>query len=299
MAIIKMQTTINASDLEECYCPTCGSSAERKLIFKREDGIGFFQCQQCDLQYASPRYTESALLNLYEGENWQKNVARFNGEWNYQQWKIQKQHPFYLIQQNIGLVNRYLSPPACLLDVGCNAGLTVKGLEEAGYCAEGVEPSTIGADIARNRTGITVHNMELGQLNNGIKYNGILMLDVLEHLYNPVKVLEQCNQRLQPGGFLFLHVPHHKGISNRYKQLLHKTGIKNEFKHFGFPAHIYSFDKHSLQSILKKTGFDTIHFESWPSALTNGKVTPFNFITTYITKKFSLSDYIISIAKKV
>lgn len=293
-----MDTTSTEIELEESHCPSCGPNAQNNILFKREDGIGFYQCSECNIQFASPRYTENSLLNLYEGEAWQKNVARFGGDWNYLEWKQKKLHPYYLVQQNINLVNRYLQPPTRILDVGCNVGLTVKGLEEKGFLSEGVEPSSLGAEIAHKRTGITVHNMELSELDSHAKYDGILMLDVLEHLYNPVQVLKECNQHLNMNGILFLHVPHHKGVSNRYKQLLHHWGIKKNFKHFGFPAHIYSFDKKSLHKILDKSGFKTIHFESWPNTLTNGKVNWFNQLMVSIFRKFSLSDYIICVAIK-
>jgi len=293
-----VQTPTSADSLEETHCPTCGSSAKKKTLFQRDDGIGFHQCRGCNLQFASPRYTESALLALYEGEAWQKNTARYNGNWDYTRWKDEKRHPYHLIQLNIELVSRYLQPSASLLDVGCNVGLTVKGLEEAGYQAEGVEPSSIGAEIAREKIGISIHEMELSQLNHDMMVDGILMLDVLEHLYNPLQVLKESYSHLNKGGYLFLHVPHHGGISTRYKTLLHKLGLKDQFKHFGFPAHIYAFDKSSLSAILNKAGFTPLHFESWPSTLTNGKVNFINQPFVTLIKNLSLSDYIICVAQK-
>ena len=42
----------------------------------------------------------------------------------------------------------------------------------------------------------------------------------------------------------------------------------------------------------------TLHYESWPSAITNGKVNIFNYLLVKIIKKLALSDYIICVAKK-
>ena len=88
-------------------------------------------------------------------------------------------------------------------------------------------------------------------------------------------------------------------ISFAITYLLHKRGIKQDYGHFGFPAHIYGFDKKSLRKILKKSGYETIHFESWSNILTRGKVNIFNYIIVQLIKKFSLSDYIVCVARKL
>ena len=75
-------------------------------------------------------------------------------------------------------------------------------------------------------------------------------------------------------------------------------GLKKGYKHFGFPAHIYAFNKKSLKAMLAKSGFETIHYESWPRSVTNGKINIFNYFVIKILKKFSLTDYIVCVAKK-
>ena len=281
---------------EEVNCPTCNSKAKKELIYRREDGIGFYKCLDCNIEYASPRLIETELLKLYEGDDW-KDLSKYN-DWTYQNWKDSKGTHYYLVKENIKLVKKFLNKVSSVLDVGCDIGLTVKSLEENGYYSEGVEISSVGAKIAKEKTGIKVHNMELGSYKSEVEFDGVLLLDVLEHLYNPIKVLKECASHMKIGGYIFIHVPHHGGISTRFKRFLHKKGLKKGYKHFGFPAHIYAFDRRSLKAILTKSGFETVHYESWPSSITNGKVNFFNYIFVHIIKKLALSDYIICVAKK-
>ena len=281
---------------EEVNCPTCGDGTSNILIYKRDDGISFYKCLGCNIEYASPRLIEKELLKLYQGNDW-KDLSKYDN-WTYDSWKKSKGHPYPLIKQNVKLVKKYLKKGSSILDVGCDIGLTVKSLEENGFYSEGVEVSTIGAKIAKEKTGIKVHNMELKSYKSNIKYDGVLLLDVLEHLYNPIKVLTECGSHTKQGGYIFIHVPHHGGISARFKRFLHKKGLKKGYKHFGFPAHIYNFDKKSLKEMLKISGFKTVHYESWPRAITNGKVNIFNYLLVAIIKKLALSDYIICVAKK-
>jgi len=282
--------------LEEVSCPTCGSAAQSNPVFQRQDGVGFHKCTSCNIEYASPRFTEESLLNIYESDTW-KDRSHYDN-WSYENWKTGQGQHYHLVQQNIQLVKKFLPVGSSILDVGCDIGLTVRGLNDIGYPSEGVEPGSIGAQIAKEKSGVTVHQMEIDTFQSNTKFDGILLLDVLEHLYNPVKTLQECGKHIKTGGHLFIHVPHHGGLGNRYKRFLHKIGIKKEYKHFGFPAHIYSFDRRSLRILLKKAGFETIHFESWPSQITRGEVTPLNYIPVQIMKTLSLSDYIICVSRK-
>lgn len=287
---------IKGKEMEEVFCPTCGSQADRELIYMHENQVGFYKCLSCNIEYASPRLIEKELLKLYEGDEWKELSAYDN--WSYNSWKASKGQHYFLVEQNVKLVEQYLQHGSAVLDVGSDIGLTVKSLEDNGYYSEGIEVSSVGAKIAKEKTGITVHNMQLKDYKSDIKFDGVLLLDVLEHLYDPVRVLTECGSHTKQGGYIFIHVPHHGGISTRFKKFLHKIGLKKGYKHFGFPAHIYAFDKKSLKAILAKSGFETVHFESWPSSITKGKVNLFNYLPVTILKKLALSDYIICVAKK-
>ncbi len=282
---------------EKVNCPSCDGYSRKELIHKRDDDIGFYKCLHCNIEYASPRLIEEELLKLYEGDGW-KDLSKYD-DWAYENWKNNKEFHYYLVQENINLVKKFLNKGSSVLDVGCDIGLTVKSLEENGYYSEGVEISSVGAKIAKEKTGITVYNMQLENYKSDTKFDGVLLLDVLEHLYDPIKVLTECGDHMKQGGYIFIHVPHHGGISTRFKRFLHKKGLKKGYKHFGFPAHIYAFDRKSLKAILAKSGFETVHYESWPSSITNGKVNFLNYIFVHIIKKLALSDYIICVAKKV
>jgi 2-polyprenyl-3-methyl-5-hydroxy-6-metoxy-1,4-benzoquinol methylase len=280
----------------EVFCPTCGPSAKRNKIFVRQDGIVFYNCNTCNIEYASPRLIESSLLNLYEGNSWRDKS--FYENWSYENWSKEKGTDYFLVNQNIKLVKSFLKSGSSVLDVGCDIGLTVKKLEENGFYSEGVEVSSVGSSIAKEKTGVKVQNSKLENYKSNISFDGLLLLDVLEHLNNPAQVLNECADNLKQGGYIFIHTPHHRGLGTRYKKILHKYGFKKDYKHFGFPQHLYAFDKKSLKEILKKTGFEAVHFESWSNKITRGKVNIFNYILVKLVKVFCLSDYIVCVARK-
>ena len=283
-------------NLVEVSCPTCGEDVARKTIFKRPDGISFYNCVQCNIEFASPRLNEEALLDLYEGNEWRDKT--YYDSWSFDDWQKNKGKDYFLVQENLKLVKKFLEPKSLILDVGCDIGLTVKTLENNNYYAEGIEVSKVGSGIALNKTGIKVHNTKLENFQSDVKFDGLLLLDVLEHLDNPIEVLRNCADKLSQQGYIFIHTPHHSGLGSRYKKLLHRIGIRNNYKHFGFPQHLYGFDKISLSKMLGKAGFEAIHFESWSNKLTRGKINFFNYLPIKLIKIYALSDYIICVARK-
>ena len=112
--------------------------------------------------------------------------------------------------------------PQSALEIGCGGGKTGKMLKERlglDYYA-GVELMPEAAAQAKeNIDWVMQGNVEemipegrMGELPDR-KYDLLLYLDVLEHLYNPWKVLEVTSKLLKPGGLLIGSIPN---IGNLY-----------------------------------------------------------------------------------
>jgi len=284
--------------IEDAACPLCverNSSAQ--LIFKNRDGIGFYKCLGCNLMFASPRFTEESLLKIYENKAF-ADLSMYD-KWSYEEWRQSSSRSYNIEQQKILLVKRYLPEKSRLLDVGCGTGLFVLEANQSDFLCEGIEPSMRLSGICRNVLKVPVSTAQIEDYNPAYKFNGIVIWDVLEHLYDPVRVLRRCRELLEPDGFLFLQVPNHKGISNSYKTHLYSLGLKkNNFKHFGFPWHVYSFDRKSLSVLSRQAGFKPLLFESWSHLLKDGKTGSLSQIIINLTKQSCLSDYIVCVAQK-
>jgi len=106
-------------------------------------------------------------------------------------------------------VLRRLRPGAgwsAILDVGCGDGLFFERLAEFGP-VEGVEPdASLVASDGPYRDRIHVVSFDRS-FRPGRRYGLILMLDVLEHLPEPVEALRHALTLLEPGGILLVTVP--------------------------------------------------------------------------------------------
>jgi len=93
-----------------------------------------------------------------------------------------------------------------ILDVGCGDGLFFDRLLEFGE-VQGVEPSgSLVNDFGKHRSCIHVGTFDECLRLDG-QFSLILMLDVLEHMPEPVRAIRYALHLLDPGGVLLITVP--------------------------------------------------------------------------------------------
>jgi len=249
--------------------------------------------------FASPRFSEESLLEIYETDEFIGDPS-FYENWSYEDWKENNVNNTYRAQQiKIKLINKFLSQKDKILDYGCGTGLLCLEASKQGYNIEGIDASSMLTDIGKNILKAPVVNSHIENFDPGYKYKGIVSWAVFEHVYDLKRIINKCNELLESGGYLFVDVPNHQGLSNRYKTFLCQKGMKKcDFKHFGFPWHIYSFNKKSLSMLMKACGFEPILFEFWSHLHKEGAKGIISQKIISLTQKYELSDYITLVAQK-
>lgn len=103
-----------------------------------------------------------------------------------------------------------LGPPGRVLDVGCHTGFVGIELARQGWNVEGIDPNAEAAAIARSHNmAVVVGKAEDGDTwrDVGTGLDAILLLDVLEHTYDPWAVVDSAWSHLRPGGQVFVTLP--------------------------------------------------------------------------------------------
>ena len=91
-----------------------------------------------------------------------------------------------------------------LVDIGCSRGQFVDFATQAGFIAEGVEPATKIAAAARE-AGINVRTGLLEeQQYPDATFDAASLFEVVEHLREPLPLLQECRRILKPGGILLI-----------------------------------------------------------------------------------------------
>ncbi len=290
-----------AGAIEEVGYPICDQPPAPRRVYKRSNGVTIWQCPACEVMYASPRFTEQALLAIYETPDFfpAADLKKFDN-FSRARWRESGDETYVVSSLKAANIKRYLAPGDRILDVGCGIGLFVLEGCHQGFRAEGVEPSRMLADIAKTRIGIEVNNLLIEDFRPGYRFQAVGLLDVLEHVYDPLRILRRCFELTEEGGYIFVSVPNFAGLSDRFQTLLHRLRLRNrEFKHFGFPWHIYSYNRRSLGMLLEKAGYTPLSFETWSHNVRSGKANPLSSMTDALIRRHCLASNVSCVARRL
>lgn len=141
------------------------------------------------------------------------------------------------------------------LDVGTGDGFFISYAREQGKNGEGLELSDTGIKKCHEKK-ITVYQTDISQetFTPNKKYDAIVCLDVLEHLFNPSQAIK--NIRYINSEYLIISVPNFNSITARIQVLLGQIPENNTPK----KGHCYWFNKKELTRLLSQNGYTIV---SW------------------------------------
>ena len=142
-----------------------------------------------------------------------------------------------------------------LLDVGAGSGILVEQALAKGYDAVGIEPSqTLQKSAAK--LGLPVVRGVLPHPDIQGPFNVVTIIDVIEHVTNPIDLLNQALQLMVPDGILVVVTPDRTSLAARL--------MGQRWWHFRV-AHIGYFEPKTLRNALSRAGLMEIDFRrpSW------------------------------------
>ncbi|HEX6748139.1 MAG TPA: class I SAM-dependent methyltransferase [Longimicrobium sp.] len=148
-----------------------------------------------------------------------------------------------------------LVPQRTLLDLGAHVGRLIHVAAERGWAAEGVELNPSTAAYAQKATGLPVHRMDARELaQEGRRFGAVTLIDVLEHIPQPVVALEAARTVLEPGGWIAVKVPHGR-VQLRKEELRARLSRGYRATVADNLVHVNHFGVRSLRRALENAGF--------------------------------------------
>jgi 2-polyprenyl-3-methyl-5-hydroxy-6-metoxy-1,4-benzoquinol methylase len=164
-----------------------------------------------------------------------------------------------------GRIFRAILPGARVLDVGCDTGRFGELLSRGKHAeVDGLERDPVAAEQARTRLAHVFQRSasDPGAFDGLADYDGVLFLDVLEHLVDPWEVLRRAQRVLRPGGAVHALVPNiaHVSVVRRL------VGGRFDYAEFGTMdrTHLRWFTRSTIRECLEQAGLVRVEVEPVP-----------------------------------
>jgi len=146
-----------------------------------------------------------------------------------------------------------------LLDVGCGTGDFLLFMREKGWKVVGLELSSEARRMTRRRR-LNVHALTVGEFLSQCpaekgRFDVVSMFHVLEHLPDPVKILQGVKRLLSPLGVVVVQVPNDFNV---LQKAAHRE-LRGKPWWVVTPDHINYFDFASLKDLFRRIGLRTFH----------------------------------------
>lgn len=221
--------------ITKCYC---GCSEATELFIAKNKYL--VQCASCDQVYIKNfKYKKSVYEEEYftETNRYIDNYAKFHS-----------------IFQSIIKQIKKIKHEGTLLDVGCGVGICVEVSFQNGFEAKGVEISDWASSEGRSQ-GLDISTGDLINIKFPSNSFDIVVLNhVLEHLPDPIEILDEIYRILKHDGILVIGVPNFGSYMSKLRNEKWGSLLPEE--------HIWHFTHDTLENLVNKSGFDKCFFEA-------------------------------------
>ncbi len=154
---------------------------------------------------------------------------------------------------------KYSLPPARVLELGCAHGSFVALLRQAGFKATGVEMSPWVVEFGRSTFSVPVGLGPLENLDIALgSLDAIALMDVLEHLPDPLGTMAHCLRLLKPDGMLLVQTPQFREDMEYESLQSNREPFLDQLK---ADEHIYLFTEDSVAALFRQLGAPNIQYE--------------------------------------
>ena len=169
------------------------------------DGIACY-CPDADVE--NDDYHSAGLDNLYRAES---------------------RHFWFIARREliVSLFEKYVDRGKRVIEVGAGTGSVARSLVAAGYSPCVGELQLNGLRYARSYGIDECYQFDLYKPPFSSEFDVVGMFDVLEHLDDAGRVLDNINKMLRTGGHVFLTVPAHQWLWNREDRI---AGHKRRYR---------------------------------------------------------------------
>jgi 2-polyprenyl-3-methyl-5-hydroxy-6-metoxy-1,4-benzoquinol methylase len=258
-------------------CLACASAADVKPYFEVRPAVpqrsswgvplqsrSIFRCSRCGLVFAAPSPLEHDPTESMYGGEYHDLMDALHDERGRR--GVEEQ-----IAKRLRLVTSYCKE-GLLLDVGCSRGTFLVAARRAGFEVRGLDVSAEACEAARTALACGDDVVERSSVAESAllargAFDAITMWDVIEHLDEPLAVLERLRSRLKPTGCLFIRTPDFASpffVVARWLRWVTGAAVAFPLNALFHQDHNFFFGRRSLSAVLERAGLRVVRIEADP-----------------------------------
>lgn len=229
-------------------CAVCGQVGAYELLrapdrlHGRQASYTLVRCPDCSLVWLhQPPKPEE--MHLHYTEAYHRLISEAGGPNPAHRWRDRK--------TTLGKHRQ----SGTLLDLGCSSGSFLECMRSESWKLYGVEMSREEARTAEARTGAQVF---VGDVPDAPfapdSFDIITCFDVLEHMYEPRRVMAKVREWLKPGGIFYVQVPNIDSAERRV--------FASYWHGLELPRHLFHYSPASLKFLAKSAGLTEVSLET-------------------------------------
>jgi 2-polyprenyl-3-methyl-5-hydroxy-6-metoxy-1,4-benzoquinol methylase len=237
--------------IAQSTCYICESA--ESVPFAEVFGFRYVRCSGCSHVFATQRYSGEALARLYREQAYYSEITYANKETCFYRRDQVAKPKFEFAQQFLA------DREGVWLDVGAGIGDLVSVARQEGWDARGLEISEVSVRFAREVFDIELENLPIETFcarNPGLagQIEVVSLLGVLEHVVEPLEMLDLAWRLLRDDGCLLVQVPNVDSLSS----MVQEVWPENVSRHLVPYSHIMLFSERSLLRALEASGFEPL-----------------------------------------
>ena len=250
-------------EFEDVRCNLCGADDYKVIIKSRYDSeqqedlsVKFrssgdetlidqvVRCNQCELMYINPRIKSDRIIEGYSEGTDEGFISQEKGR-------------LITFDRCMDLIEKH-KKNGKVLDVGTAGGTFLKSAKDRGWEVHGIEPNKWLANWGREHYGIDIKPGTIFDHKfDDNTFDVVTLWDVLEHVPDPKKTLDECNRILKEDGLIVVNYP---DVGSWISRIMRSKWV------FLLSVHLYYFTPKTIRNMLDKTGFSIVkkkpHFQT-------------------------------------
>jgi len=230
------------------YCPACNKD-NKKYLFNK-NGFKYYNCNNCDTFYVTPRPSEKILSNFYKNSK----LYEFWNNFIFPSTEKVRNKKIFLPRVNkiIQLCKKHKISKKKIIDIGAGFGTFCKIIQDKKFFKQviAVEPNNEGAKKCFEKKIITLNSSIENLSKKHFKdVNVLTLFEVIEHLYSPFNFLKKINKLCSKNTFVIYTCPNGMGFDISF---LGKESDSVDHEHLNY------LNPYSIKILAERSGFEVL-----------------------------------------